>query len=110
MSDTKFPHETLNVLVQKVAQLSDGDIMMKKPKIRSTSAISNFVEPRSTVLFKALGVPHSLLALSNWRDQPKYYHVKTAIRNFTPLNDCSERALVLAKTMAYLIHGHICHI
>ena len=101
--DTKFPDETLNALAQKVAQLSYGDIMMKKPKIRSTSAISDFVEPRSTVLFKALGVPHSLLALSNWRDQPKYYHVKTAMKNFTPLNDCSEQALAFATTLCGVV-------
>ena len=80
--------------------------MIKKqalPKIRSSSTIPDFVEPRSTVLFQALGVPHSFLALSNWRYQPEYHHVKTAIRNFTPLNDCSERALVLATTLCGVV-------
>ena len=104
--DTKLPDETLNVQAQKIAQLSDGDIMIKKqalPKIRSTSVISDFVGPRSTVLFKALGVTHSFLALSNWRYQPEYHHVKTAIRNFTPLNNCSERALVLATTLCGVV-------
>ena len=100
--DTKLPDEALNVLVQKIAQLPDSDIMIKKqalPKIRSSSMIPDFVEPRSTVLFMALAVTHSFLALSNWRYQPEYHHVKTAIRNFTPLNDCNERALVLATTL-----------
>ena len=86
--DTKLPDETLNVLAQKIAQLSDGDIMIKKQallKIRSSSAISDFVGPRSIVLFKALVVTHSFLALSNWRYQPEYHYVKTAIRNFPPL-------------------------
>ena len=62
--DTKLPDETLNVLAQKIAQLSDGDIMIKKqalPKIRSSSMIPDFVGPRSTVLFKALGVTLSWL-------------------------------------------------
>ena len=36
-----------------------------RPKIRSSSTIPDFVRPRSTVLFKALGLQHSLLALSN---------------------------------------------
>ena len=65
--------------------------------------IPDFVEPRSTVLFKALGVTHSFLALSNWRYQPEYHHVKTATRNFTPLNDCSEGALVLATTLCGVV-------
>ena len=73
------------------------------PKIRSLSTIPDFVEPRSTVLFKALGVPHSFLALSNWMYQPDYHHVKTTIRNFTPLNDCSERALVLATILCGVV-------
>ena len=80
--------------------------MIKKqalPKIRSSSMIPDFVEPRSTVLFKALGVTHTFLALSNWRYQQEYHHVKTAIRNFTPLNDCSERALVLATTLCGVV-------
>ena len=80
--------------------------MIKKqalPKIHSSSTIPNFVEPRSTVLFKALGVPHYSLALSNWRYQPEYHHVKTAIRNFTPLNDCSEQALVFALTLCGVV-------
>ena len=47
--DTKVPDETLNVLAQKMAL----------PKIRSSSMIPDFVEPRSTVLFKALGL-HTL--------------------------------------------------
>ena len=99
--DTKLPDETLNFLAQKIAQLSDGDIMIKKqalPKILSTSVISDFVGPRSTVLFKTHEVTYSFLALSNWRYQLEYHHVKTATRNFTPLNDCIERALVLATT------------
>ena len=88
--------------------MPDGDIMIKKkalPKIRSSSTIPDFVEPRSTVLFKALGVTHYFFALSNWRYQPEYPHVKTAIKNFTPLilNDCSEQALVFATTLCGVV-------
>ena len=81
-------------------------LMIKKqalPKICSSSMIPDFVEPRSTVLFKVLGVTHSFLALSNWRYQPEYHLVKIAIRNFTPLNYCSERALVLATTLCGVV-------
>ena len=104
--DTKLPDETLNLLAQKIAQLPNGDIIIKKPtlpKIRSTLAIPDFVGPRSTVLFEARGVSQSFLALSNWRDQPEYHQVKTAIRNFTPLNDCSERVLALATTLCGVV-------
>ena len=104
--DTKLLDVTLNVLAQKMAQLPDGNRIIKKPalpKIPSTSAIPDFIGRRSTVLFKTLGVQKSFLALSNWRDRPEYHQVKTAIRNFTPLNDCSERALALARTLCGVV-------
>ena len=31
--DTKLPDETLNVLAQKIVQLPDGDIIIKKPAL-----------------------------------------------------------------------------
>ena len=68
------------------------------PNLRGNSLILDFVGPRSTLLFKTLGVPHSLLCSQNWKDQSEYNKVKAVIRNLASLNDCSERALALAKS------------
>ena len=74
----------------------ESDLKIQKPtlpKICRNSAMPDFVGPRSTILFKSIGVKHTFLASPGWRDQPEYQQVKAAARNLTPTNDCSERVL-----------------
>ena len=52
-------------------------------------------------VFRTRTVLYSFLALSNPRDQSGYRHIKTVIKNLTPLNDCSERHLALSLANAY---------
>ena len=76
---------TLGVLARRMAQLSDGGVMMGRralPGIRGASVISDFVGPRSAALFGALGVAHSFLALSSWGCRPGCHSVETAVVNF----------------------------
>ena len=97
--DAKFPEDTANRLAEKIGQLPESDLKIQKPtlpKICRKSAIPDFVGPRSTVLFKSIGVKHTFLASPGWRVQPKYQQVKAAVKNPTTTNDCSERALALA--------------
>ena len=97
--DAKLPEDTVNRLAEKIEQLPESNLKIQKPtlpKICRNSAISDFVGPRSTVLFKSIGVKHTFLASPGWRDQPEYQQVKAAVKNQTTTNDCSERALALA--------------
>ena len=92
---------TLNKLAEKISQLPEDYTPNQNPalpKVLPTSLILDFVRPRSTVLFKTLGIPHSFLASSSWKDQPEYDVVKAAVRNHTPVNDSFERALGLTTT------------
>ena len=97
--NAKLPEDTPNILAEKIGQLPESDLKIQKPtmpKICRNSAIPDFVGPRSTVLFKSIGVKHTFLASPGWRDLPEYQQVKAAVKNLTTTNDCSERALTLA--------------
>ena len=99
--DSNLPAETRNKLADRISKLPECEMKIQKPglpKIRLGVRIPDFVGPRSCVLFKTIGVSYSFLALQNWKEQPEYYQIKAAIKNLTPLNDCSERALALATT------------
>ena len=63
--DSKLPEDTANRLAEKIGQLPESDLKNQKPtlpKICLNSAIPDFVGPRSTVLFKSIGVKHTFLA------------------------------------------------
>ena len=97
--DAKFPEGTANRRAEKIRQLPESDLKIQKPtlpKICRNSAIPDFVGPRSTVLFKSIGVKHIFLASPGWRDQPEHQQVEAAVKNLTTTNNYSERALALA--------------
>ena len=97
--NAKLPEDTANRLAEKIGQLPESDLKIQKPtlpKICRNSAIPDFVGPKSTVLFKPIGVKHTFLASPGWKDQPEYQQVKAAVKKLTTTNECSERALTLA--------------
>ena len=68
------------------------------PALSTSSQISDYIGERSRILFDLLGVPLDYLADDNWMQRPEYSTVKTALKNFSPLNDSAERALSLMTT------------
>ena len=98
--DAKLLEDTANRLAQKIGQLPESDLKIQKPtlpKICRNSAIPDFVGPRSTVLFKSIGIKHTFLASPGWRDhQLEYQQVKAVVKNVTTTNDYTERALATA--------------
>ena len=68
---------------------------VRSPFQRCVAAYASQKSFGRVVLLKAIGVLYSFLALPNPRDQSGYHHIKAAIKNLTPLSDCSERHLAL---------------
>ena len=86
--------ETRNMLASRIGELDSGDLEIRKPTLPSFSAksvITEFVGDRSRLLFDLLGIQTGFLQMT-----PEYDTVKTALKNLSPLNDSSERALALA--------------
>ena len=70
--DAKLPEDTANRRAEKIGQVPESDLKIQKPtlpKICRNFAIPDFVAPRSTVLFKSIGVKHTFLASPGWKDQ-----------------------------------------
>jgi hypothetical protein len=66
------------------------------PLIKKESKLVDFVGGRSRVLFDLLKVPLDFLGDEDWHLHPDYTTVKDGLRNLSPINDSSERALALA--------------
>ena len=95
----ELPMETRTILASRIGELDPVDLEIRKPTLPSFSAksvITEFVGERSRLLFDLLGVPTSFLLSPDWQMTPEYNTVKTALKNLSPLNDSSERALALA--------------
>ena len=91
--------EVQNSLAQKIYTLPASDHYIQKPRlpvITAKSSLPDYVGSRSTVLFSILGISHSFLGEPDWRQNPAYEQVKTAVTNLTPVNDSCERALAFA--------------
>ena len=69
------------------------------PSLSVTSALSDFVGPRSILLFHLLGESHTFLAKEEWWILPQYEDIQWNLQNLTPLNDSCERALALATRL-----------
>ena len=94
--------EVQNSLAQKISTFPASDHYIQKPSlpvIIAKSSLPNYVRPRSTVLFSILRISHSFLAEPDWRQNPAYEQVKTAVTNLTSVNDSCERALALATKL-----------
>ena len=90
---------TRNILASRIGELDSEDLEIRKPTLPSFSAksvITEFVGDRSRLLFDLLGVQTGFLLSPDWQMTPEYDTVKTALKNLSPLNDSSERALALA--------------
>ena len=101
--DDSISEDIRNSLAKQIGSLpSDANLPIKKPAlptISKFSTLSNFVGQRSVTLFNLLGISPSFLDDPNWRELPEYEAVKGALKNLSPLNDFSERALHLATTV-----------
>ena len=67
------------------------------PVITTRSKLTDFVEPRSILLFALLGVDHTFLLQNHWSDTQEFLTCKE-VETLRPINDSSERALTLATT------------
>ena len=66
-----------------------------------SSKLTDFIGPRSGLLFNLIGVSHKFLLGYDWTSHPDYDVTEAAVRNLTPLNDSCERSL----TLATLVNG-----
>jgi hypothetical protein len=72
------------------------------PLLKEDSELIDFVGGRSRVLFDLLKVPLDFLGDEEWHQHASYTTVKDGLKNLTPINDSSERALALATNF----NGH----
>ena len=100
--DESLPSDLRNSLAKKISSLPAADQPIQKPcrpVITPCSTLTEFVGPRTVVLFNILGIPHTFLADSEWHLLPQYEAAKAALKGLIPLNDSCERALALATTL-----------
>ena len=87
------------IRVAKIGNLDVEEFEIKKPllpTITAATAVSDFVGPRSRLVFDLLEVPVNFLREEDWQLQPEYSTTKRILETFTPVNDSTERALALA--------------
>ena len=97
--DEGLPKETRDLIAAKIGNLDVEEFEIKKPSlptITAATAVSDFVGPRSRIVFDLLEVPTNFLREEDWQLQPEYSTTKRILETFTPVNDCTERALALA--------------
>ena len=98
----KVPDSEKDLLASKIGQLPSSTLPIKKPSLPSISdrsTLSDFVGPRSILLFHLLGESHTFLAKEEWYLLPQYEDIRRSLRNLAPLNDSCERALALATRL-----------
>ena len=99
-----LPEYVSNIVAQKIVSLPVDDLPIKEPTVTTiapNSLIPDFIEPRFTVLFYILEIPHTFITDpdSERRQRPENMQVKTALMillKLTPVNDSCERARALA--------------
>ena len=106
--NTDISLERRSELAKKIylLQIPSEEIVIRKPtlpSITSESILEDFVGGRSRGLFDLLGVSLEFLNEDNWNEAPEFSLVQAALKNLTPINDSSERALALATRFNTLI-------
>ena len=97
--DEGLPKETRDLIAAKIGNLDVEEFEIKKPSlptITAATAVSDFVGPRSRLVFDLLEVPTNFLLEEDWQMQPEYSTTKRILETFTPVNDSTQRALALA--------------
>ena len=97
--DEGLPKETRDLIAAKIGNLNVEEFEIKKPSlptITAATAVSDFVGPRSRLVFDLLEVPTNFLLEEDWQLQPEYSTTKRILETFTPVNDSTDRALALA--------------
>ena len=75
------------------------DVPIRRPKLPQMSGrskLTDFIGPRSVLLFNLIGVSHKFLLEDDWTSNPDYDVTEAALRNLTPLNDSCEISVALA--------------
>ena len=88
--NTNLPIEERNSLAAKVGPLRATDVPIGKPKLpqmSGSSKLTDFIGPRSVLLFNLIGVSHKFLLEDDWTSHPDYDVTEAALRNLNPLND-----------------------
>ena len=101
--DENLPDDERTALALKIGSLPDlTDMDIRKPELPSfslSSALSDFVGPRTVLLFNLVEIPRSFLLLDDWQIQPEYTLARDALKNLSTTNDSAERALALATSV-----------
>ena len=77
------------------------DIVIKKPElpqIDESSALTDFVGPRSRLIFDLVGVSTDFLKEDRWHLTADYNKIKSTLNNISSTNDSAERAIALMTT------------
>ena len=107
--DEGLPKETRDLIAAKIVNLDVEEFEIKKPSlptITAATAVSDFVGPRSRLVFDLLEVPTNFLREEDWQLQPEYSTTKRILETFAPVNDSTERALALATNYNSKITRH----
>ena len=94
--------EEKQAIATRIGKLPSVSHPVRKPTLPSmtvTSSLSDFVGPRSTIIFHLLGESHTFLSREEWFLLPQFEDMRRSLLNLTPLNDSCERALSLATRL-----------
>ena len=86
LSLLNMPCDAQNKLAEKISRLPDDQLPIKKPtlpRIAPSWTITDFVAPRSIILFKIMDVPRSFLSRPELKDHAEFNEVKMALQNPT---------------------------
>ena len=101
--DDSLPLSTREQLATAIVEKtsSAGDIVIKKPElpqIDESSALTDFVGPRSRLIFDLVGVSTDFLKEDRWHLTADYNKIKSTLNNISSTNDSAERAIALMTT------------
>ena len=91
--------QTLATKIGKLPSVTHPVKNPSLPSITTTSELSDFVGPRSTIIFNRLGESHTFLSKDEWALLPQLGDVRRSLLNLTPLNDSCELPLALATRL-----------
>ena len=97
--DKDLPEDERTALALKIGALPDlPEMDIHKPELPSftlSSVPSDFVVPRTVLLFDLIEIPRSFLLLDDWQLQPEYTLAQDTLKNLSTTNDSAEIALSL---------------
>ena len=99
--DDNLPRDTRDILASRIGNLPVEDLEIRKPTlppITTASQLSDFVGPRSRLMFDLIEVPTDFLREEDYESVPEYTRSKRILESFSPINDSTERALALATS------------